>query len=342
MLRICCQVNVPITAFLVNDPHRAELHWIHARPTVETRAAFRQPEQVRLVLLRAFDEEPIPSLSEIAQRLGYKGTDRLYQVDSETCKQIAAKYRKSGRSHLWRKPGADRISERVDIQSLLEQSLGQDQTVSAHRIAASLGYANEGYVRQKFPDLCRAIGKKLAAQRTKRLSKIERVLTQALEEHPVPTLQDLRKRVGYSSSSCLQLHFPELCLEILARRRSAQQGKIAKLKSTLEGFLSEVPAVSLTIASQRTGLSRGYLQQLCPQQCAALGGRYRACRHDAHERRKMELFAEVRDVVRKLHKEGRCPSINRVTSLLSPSALKDWKAIAAAVKGARQAIQNHQ
>jgi transcriptional regulator with XRE-family HTH domain len=325
VLRICCELKVPITAFLENDPNRAELHWKHARPVVEPRAAFRQPEQVRLVLLRALDEESTPSLSEIAQRLGYKGTDRLYQVDSETCKQIAAKYRKSGRSHQWRKPGADRISERVDIRSLLEQSLDQNQPVSAHRIAASLGYANEGYVRQKFPDLCCAIGKKLAAQRTKRLSKIERVLTEALVEYPIPTLQDLRKRVGYSSSSCLQLHFPELCQEILARRRSAQQGKIAKLKSTLESLLSEVPAVSLTIVSQRTGLSRGYLQQLCPEQCAALGARYRTWRHDAHERREMELFAEVRDVVRTLHNEGRCPSINKVTSRLSPSALKDWK-----------------
>ena len=340
ILRICCELNVPLTAFLENDPHRAELYWGYARPAVEPRAAFRQPEKVRLVLLRALEEEPIPSLSEIAQRLGYKGTERLYQVDSEICKQIAAKYRKSGRSHLWKKPGADRISERVDIRSLLEQSLGQDQPVSAHRIAASLGYANDGYVRRKFPDLCGAIGKKLAAQGTERFKDIERVLTEALEKHPVPTLQDLRKRVGYSSSSCLQLHFPELCQKILARRRSAQQEKIAKLKSTLECLLSEIPAVSLTVVSQRTGLSRGYLKELFPEQCAALATRYRTWLHEAHEQRKVALFAEVSDAVRKFHREGKCPSIDRVTSLLSPNALKDWKTVAAALKAARQAFEH--
>jgi len=105
-------------------------------------------------------------------------------------------------------------------------------------------------------------------------------------------------------------------------------------------MLPEVPAVSLTIASERTGLSRGYLKQLCPEQCATLGSRYRTWRHEAHEQRKMELFAEVCETVRQLRNQGRCPSIGRVTSLLSPSTLKDWKTIAAAVKAAREAIEN--
>src|SRR6266446_2259706 len=177
-------------AFLESDVSRAEPYWRQARQAVQHdrhTPAFRSAEQVRLVLSRAAQEEPIPSLSEIARRLGYKGNERLYQVDLDLCKQIAAKCRQSGRSHAWKKPGAERICERVDLRRLLEQSLAQEQPVSPHRIAASLGYANDGYLRPKFPDLCRAIAKKIAAQHTERLANMEGFLKEALNEDPVPT-----------------------------------------------------------------------------------------------------------------------------------------------------------
>lgn len=345
MLRISYWLDIPIAAFLENDPCRAEPYWRQARQAVQhdrnaPALAHRSAEQVRLVLSRAAQEEPVPSLSEIARRLGYKGAERLYQVDPGLSKQIAAKYRQSGRSHLWKKPNAERICERVDLRRILEQSLAQEWPVSPHRIAASLGYANDGYLRRKFPDLCRAIAKKIAAQEAERLANMERYLTEALKEDPAPTLQDLGRRLGYSSSDCLQLHFPGLCQQILARRQAVRQEKIAKVKRTLQDLLLEIPAVSLRIASQRTGFCCVYLKELCPEECAALGSRYVRCRHESSEQRKMGLFQQVRDAVRQLHDEGKCPTVKRVMSLLPTTALREWKTLTAAVKAARQAIEN--
>jgi TniQ len=274
LLRICWQLRIPITAFLENDSCRAATYWERARQSVDTMrmaSAFRPVEQVHLALFRADEEEPVPSLMEIARRLGYKGTERLYQVDRDLCKRLSAKYRRSGQSHGWRKRGAEKISEKVDIQALLQESLAQEQPVSPHHIAARLGYANEGYLQRRFPDLCRAIRQKVAAQKVARLANVERVLTDALNEEAVPTLIDLRKRLGYSSSECLQLHFPKLCEQLLARRQAAREQDIADLKRTLQGLLSDAPAVSLRVAGERLGRSVSYLKQLCPEECARSG-----------------------------------------------------------------------
>jgi transcriptional regulator with XRE-family HTH domain len=342
VLRISYRLSVPLVAFLENDPLRADAYWKQTREALGDRhvPARRSKQQMRLELLKAAQKEKAPSLSEIARQLGYKGTNQLHQADPGLCKQIIARYRQSGRSHLWKKPNGDRICERVDLRRLLEQCLAQDGPVSIRGLAASVGYASASCLQQKFPDLCRAIGNKIAARRAERLVDMERVLTEALKEDPATTLTDLRKRLGYSSSSALRQHFPELCQQILARRQTARQEKIAQAKRKLQGILSEVPVVSLRIASKRMGISCAYLYELCPEECAAVTSRYRRCRHEAAELRKINLLEEVRRLVRQLHDQGKCPSAERVTSLLSPDSSKEWKAVNATVKAARQEIEN--
>ena len=81
-----------------------------------------------------------------------------YQADRKLCHSIAAKYRQSGRSHWWTKRGATRICDAARLKEILERSLKSNTPTSVHLIAASLGYSNEGYIHQKYPELCRAIG----------------------------------------------------------------------------------------------------------------------------------------------------------------------------------------
>ena len=116
--------------------------------------------------------------------------------------------------------------------------------------------------------------------------------------------------------------------------------KIANVKRMLQDLLLEVPAVSLRIASQRTGFSCAYLKELCPEECCALASRYRCWRHEASKLRKRDLFEEVRQLVRQIHDEGKHPTVGRVASLLSDTALREWKTLNAAVKAAKEAIEN--
>ena len=85
--------------------------------------------------------------------MGYTNTERLYHADRNLCHKIAARYRQLGRSHWWRKPEATRICDAVQLKEILERSLKSNEPTSVHRIAANLGYSNDGYVRQKYSEL---------------------------------------------------------------------------------------------------------------------------------------------------------------------------------------------
>lgn len=338
LLRVCRRLDIPFAAFFEKDRSKTASYWKHAAQAVQHQQlapAYRPAEELRFLLHSAARERPEPSLSEVAARLGYKGTERLYQVDSVLCKQISLNYRRSGRSHLWRKPGAKRISEEFDLRQMLEESLARNEPVSSLKIAAQLGYANEGYLRKQFPDLCRAIAQKIAARQTDRIVTVEKALRDALKEKPAPTLNEVRKRMGYSSSMCLQFHFPDLCNQILRRRKAHHEKRITQLCRTLESFLSELPAPSLRMVSKRTGFSCAHLKTLCPQQCAALASRYLRWRHEAALLRKAQLREEVQKIVQDLHRQGKCPTVVRVSALLQPNSLREWKTLTEAVKAAR-------
>lgn len=345
LLRICYHLNIPLTALLESDSIHYTADLARAKDAVQRRRLLplsRTPEQVRLALEQALREQPAPSLSEIAGRLRYKGAERLYQVDRNLAKQIVANYRKSGRSHWWRKPGAVRICALSDMQKLLEQSLARERPVSVHHIAASLGYANDGYLRQKFPDLCRAIRRKIVAHDEPRITVMESALKDALRQEQVPTLADLCRRLGYSNSLVLRYHFPDLCEEILARRRDLRNQRIAKLRKTLQAVLLEEPAPSFVTVCKRAGLSYAALAEMCPEECAAIRSRYLRNRSEASRRRKKQLREEVRHIVQRLQVEGECPSDGRVASLLPNTALRDWRVLSAAVKAARQELGSAQ
>jgi AraC-like DNA-binding protein len=342
LLQICHQVGIPLTAFLVSDPTVAAIHWERAKEALLTgRKDRRVPlsrtrEQVRLALQEAIREQPPPSLSEIARRLNYKSAERLYDVDHALSKQVIANYRKSGRSHWWRKPGAARICERGDIRDLLEQSLAKEHPLSVYDIAVSLGYVNEGYIQRKFPELCSAIREKIRREKKARISGMEIALKNALNDELPPSLDQVRRQLGYSSSEVLRNHFPVLCDEILARRRLHRQQQILELKKTLRSALLESPAPSLASLCKRINLPRHSLEKMCPHECSLIRSGYLRARKEASECCKEQMRQEVHRIVQNLHGEGKYPTIARVRALLSKKMLNKWAEIYAAVVAARQ------
>jgi transcriptional regulator with XRE-family HTH domain len=339
LLRICYHLQIPLTAFLGADPASATVLWQRAKRSVQAGRKLplsRTPEHVRCTLEGALHERPSPSVAEIARRLGYRGVERLYQVDRNLCKRIVANHRRSGQSHWWRKPGATRICKPTEIRKMLERSLAEEQPISVRNMAASLGYLKDAYIRKRFPDLCRAISQKITAQKIARLATIKNLLGEAMRENPVPTLRDLAKRVGFAGSASLRSHFPELCRQIHTRRRIMRHRWAAELRRTLQATLRESPAPSFTSVCKRIGLSRSCVQETWPRQCAAIESRYLRDRREASQRRKDQMREEVRQIVRELHRQGKCPSVERVLRLLGESTLRDWKALHAAVRAARQ------
>ena len=95
LLRTCRFLSVPITSLVASSgPSPAN---IDAAKEAIARAGSRgvslcqKKSEVRQALEKAL-HDPVPlSLSEVARRLGYKSTERLYQADRALCHKIAAR-----------------------------------------------------------------------------------------------------------------------------------------------------------------------------------------------------------------------------------------------------------
>jgi hypothetical protein len=349
LLRICYAVDIPLTTLLTDDPIAADIHWARAKESLLASrksqkshrvALARSREQVRLVLQAAIREQPPPPLSEIAQRLNYDGVEGLRDVDRNLSKQIAANYRHSGRSHSWRRCGAAIICERVDIRKLLERSLAEEHPRSLYALAVSLGYANEGYIQRKFPALCHAIRERIRSEKKARIGNMEETLKAALTEETPPSLEDVRKRVGYLTSTVLRNHFPALCDELLARRRLHRRQQILELKTKLGSAMLEWPAPSLVGLCKQFDLPRHYLERMFPTECASIRARYACARKETAELRKELVRKEVHRVMHQLCRAGLRPTLKRVKAVLDKIVRYKWADVSAAAKAVRQELRS--
>ena len=342
LLRTCRFLNVPASSlFVPSGPTQA--HIVAAKESFALAgnrgvSPSRHASEIRQALLVALDE-PVPrSLSEVARSLGYTNTERLYQADRELCHRIAARHRQSGRSHWWRKPGAIRICEAARLKEILEQSLKSDRPTSAHQIAVSLGYSNDGYVHQKYPELCQAIGEKIALAKQDEPDKMRRALEDALHEHPAPTLSRLSSRLGYSSSNVLRAHEPDLCEQLSARRRSHVIERRADLERRATAALSESPPPSLLDVCKRLGITVFFMNKYFPAVRQDIAEHYRQWVSSVTVQRREKLSLDVRNIAAELQGLGLYPSVNKIVDRLPAGCCSEWKTITCAVREARQAL----
>ncbi len=308
LLRTCRFLNVPITSLIASSgPSPAN---VDAAKEAIAQAGSRgvslcqKKSDVRQALEKAL-HDPVPrSLSDVARIMGYADTERLYQADRDLCHKIAARYRWSGQSHWWRRPGAARICEPLQIKELLEQSLKSAEPVSVHRIAADLGYANEGYIRQKFPELCVAIGKRVSQMKRIRSLRIRQTLEGALNESPAPPLVDLSRRLGYSTSTVLRAHEPDLC-DLLARRHRDDVRKYRDdLKRAAKATLNETPIPSVRDLCKRLGVTVWFMGKYFPAVRHMIAEKRRRVASESTSRRRDKLFQDTYNIAVELQRRG--------------------------------------
>lgn len=299
----------------------------------------RSPEQIRRALETALHEEPAPALHEVARRLGYRTTERLRCVDRELCKQVVLNHRKSGRSHWWRRRGAKPICELSRVREVLKDHLASDKPIPPlDHIAASLGYAIDQSIRQKFPELCLALSARIAEQRKARLAAIEPALRQALQETPPPSCRQVAIRIGFSGASVLKVHAPGLYEKLKKHRQAYEERCRLDLRSRLEAALVQNPPPSLTAVYSRLGVTESIVSTSFPELRQAIGTRHLQYQQLQSRQRRDALRVEIREVVRMLHAQGICPSVPRVTSLLSSGSLREWRVVSQAVSDARREL----
>jgi AraC-like DNA-binding protein len=342
LLRTCRSLDVPVSG-LFTDLGRTPTNISAAKGAI-TRAGgrgvspSRPASEIQQALLVALREEEPRSLSQVARELGYTNTERLYQADRKLCHDIASRYRKSGRSHWWKRPGAVRICETARLKEILERSIESGTPTSPHQIALNLGYSNDGYIQQKFPELCRGIRQKIDHVKQSRPDEIRSALEGALRENPPPYLSDLARRLGYSASTVLRAHASDLC----DRLRSRHQRHVLKRRSDLESkflaALEETPVPSVNVLCRRLDITRWFIDQYFPDARNALAARHRQWVSAETTRRRERLFQDVRDIVVTLQTQGLYPSTNRIVGHLPPGSSREWVALNRAVNDAHKAV----
>lgn len=342
LLRTARFLNVPAASFFASSGP-TPMNIAAAKEAVATMghrgvSPSRHASEIRQALLAALDEAVPFSLSAVARRLGYTGTERLYQADRTLCHKIAARYRQSGRSNWWKKPGATRICDAVRLKEILEQSLKSTVPTSVHQIAASLGYSNKGYIQQKFPELCAAISEKIAQTNQRRPERMRRILRNALHELPAPTLADLSRRLGYSSSTVLRTHEPDLCNQLAAQYRARVAKRRADLEKEAMAALGETPVPSVRDVCKRLGITIWFINKYFSAVRHMIAEQHRRCMSAETVRRRELLFYDIHNIAAELQSGGLYPSVKRIVERIPKRSHREWKTITLAVRGAHKTL----
>lgn len=177
-----------------------------------------------LEAILASNEEPPPSIREVALRLGYRSETSLYDRFPELTHKIVAKHRKYT-SHYKERTGSS------ELQQALEMILAsqEEPPLSVPEAAQRLGYRSERSLYKRFPDLSRAIAEryqqyKFNRQESMNLEELRQALeaTVASEEEPFPSMNEVAQFLGYRSPTFLYKHFPELSHAITIKKRRSE------------------------------------------------------------------------------------------------------------------------
>jgi transcriptional regulator with XRE-family HTH domain len=342
LLRIAQSLNVSVSSFFARKEPTAIDITVAKQAIIAAGSRNVSPsrtaDEIRNALWMVLREDAPVSLSDVARRLDYTTTERLYQADRKLCHQIVARHRQSGKSHWWRKPGATRICDVPRLREILEESLKSHEPVSVHHIAAFIGYSNDGYLMQKFPELCAAISKKIAEKRHARLDEMRQVLENALGEHPAPTLTELSRRLGCTTSSTLRMHEPDLCNQLLVRYRKHVEERRCALRKAAESALEETPVPSLRSVCERLGITTWEMNQYFPDVRLRIAEQHRRCRSAETARHREMLFEAVRQVATEVYGRGLYPSAARIADRIPKGLRCEWMTMNEAIRQAQKAL----
>lgn len=288
-------------------------------------AATSRKEEVRHVLRAALDEDPPPSLSEVAQRLGYQRPSAFRGFCPDLYEQVKANYEQSPRGCQDRKHSTKRRHDDHTLRQTLEQELKQDNPASITSISRRLGYQCTLPLYHRFPDLCHAITVQRGVYRKNtRNARIKQALDAALEECPPRTLRQIHVRLGYEKSDLLWEAFPELCQAIRARHTEFRRNRLDEIQSRLREVLSENPPPTVQAVANRLGYSDTWLYKHCAELCHAIALRYTNYRKECIHMKMEWLRKEIRQIVKQLHNLGLFPSQGRVRALVSDLPIKSY------------------
>lgn len=321
LCRLSYRLKLPLLALFMGVPaqwrgpkrHRAQVDsrsgTCRAQPAIER-------NELRRILTECLSEEPPPSVAEIARRLEFHSDDTLRFREPDLCRQITARRRASGTAVSSAKP-LFKSSEGYRLENILRDHLAQESPLSLKEIASTLGYKAPQAIRERFPELCRAITAKRKQQPLRGKEKLRLALEDARTESPPPSLMQIARRLGFSSEAVLLTAYPEMCASHRQWRRAWFEEQRGHLRVSIREWIAAQPAPTMTSVCLHFDISSCYFQSRFPEEKAEVVRRSAERTRMDSERRAVLMRKEVFEIVRKLHEERIFPSLSRVKSALS-------------------------
>ena len=167
---------------------------------------------------------------------------------------------------------------------------------------------------------------------------MRQALEGALNESPAPTLVELSRRLGYSTSTVLRAHEPDLC-DLLARRRRNNVRKYrSDLKKAAKAALNETPVPSVRDLCKRLGVTVWFMGKYFPSVRLRIAEKHRRVFSENSRRRREKLFQDTSTIAAELQRRGEYPSVNRIREQLPEGSCTEWKTLSLATHAARRAL----
>jgi TniQ len=164
-------------------------------------------ESQKRALERELSQPCPPSLTEIAERMGYN-TYVLTSRFPDLCHALVEKRRRGLQLRL-----AERLCQ---YQQILEAALREEPPPTLNDVARRFTEFKIGFLHARFPDECRHLVARHADHCERRMRAAGDLLRQSLQENPPRSLTRLSKESGYSIRA-LTRNYPELSRSIVAR-----------------------------------------------------------------------------------------------------------------------------
>lgn len=172
-------------------------------------------ESVRNCFQSAISEDPPPRISELARRLGFISAATLKSNYPDICRALDARRLAYHQRRL------------KQVETILKQACHEMPAPSLMKLAGRCGYQTIGGLTCLFPELCRQIAARYAAERKDWAVRIEAQLRSALDEAVPLSVKELSYRLKCEKGT-LYRYFPELCAELSARRARHLKEEIVK------------------------------------------------------------------------------------------------------------------
>lgn len=305
LLKFCFNLQLPYEkvlagpAFLKNeDMVNAMQFMIPTKNTVKVniekvKSNSDRHKEVEKLLMEALKEEPPPSMSELARRLGHKSIRTIQKCHNELYKKLQARYREI--IPIRQKRDLNLIREPWEVvYKALEDELNQESPRSARVIANELRPKDYHRVYIKFPGICKKISvkRKKIAQKNSIITKLRQVLNNELKKEHPRSIKEITKEFGYATYRIIARKIPDLYQiykEQVTNKPFVQKKKM--IENGLKEALKEIPPPRLQEVAQRVGYKQAVsLSQLYPKECSEIMSRYRRYQELYNEKLQAELF----------------------------------------------------